>query len=624
LKALFSCAVVVGATLLATSLSSTPAIHVAKVQSPGAYDPVVRYALEAKLDAAEHRVEGRGTVTWRNTSHLPQRELYLHLYLNAFKNERSVFLSAKSGEGFRGAGLPARWGSISVKRLFARELDKDLWKGIDARTPGHPDDSTDVRVPLPQAVAPGEELTLEMEWVSELPSLVLRTGHAGSFHMVAQWFPKLARLEDDGTWSHFPFHRLGEFYADFGNFDVRIDAPEGVIIGATGVPDGSPKKKGEGRVEHHYLAARVHDFAFAAWDGFAELTAVANGVALRCLYPPGYEAAARLELDQVTRGLETLGEQYGAYPYPALTIVHPPDDAAEAGGMEYPMLITTGGDWWMPLVGLRYLELVTVHELTHQWFQGLLASNEDRWPFLDEGVTQWVSSDVLESWYPRGSAFQRFGFGLDAFAAMRVDTVDAGERGPLARSADAFVSGDDYGTLVYSKTAVLLETLARVYGRDRFRSALGVYAKRHRFEHPTPRDLLIAIEEGLGADAADALRAGIFGPGTVDYELVKLEATDEESQVVVRRHGELRFPVEIELHDSGGAVERVSWDGEGRIFDVRRPKRLSAAVVDPDTRVLIDGNLANNAQRVSPARVAPRMWTDAALLTELLLRFLAP
>src|SRR5262249_14149167 len=127
------------------------------------------------------------------------------------------------------------WGYIDVKRCTAQGLGAtDLWPAHAPGSPDDPDDETDVRLPLPVPLAPGATLELELEFSAKLPSIVLRTGYAGSFDFVAQWFPKLARLEDDGTFAHFPFHAQAEFYADYGGYDVTLDVPLNTVVGAVG------------------------------------------------------------------------------------------------------------------------------------------------------------------------------------------------------------------------------------------------------------------------------------------------------------------------------------------------------------------------------------------------------
>ena len=613
---------------------------------PAHADPVASYTLLASLDPAKHVVTGRGTIRWRNASSAAQSELWVHLYLNAFKNDHTFFMRFPIGDGFRGAGTPSEWGYIVVKR-FALAGGPDLWPGADKTTPGDPQDETDLRVPLPRPVPPGGELELEVEFESHLPSLLFRTGHSGSFEMVAQWFPKLARLEPDGRWAHWPFHHLSEFSADFGTYDVTIDTPEAFTVGATGWPEG--EVRAHGRVQRRFVQQDVHDFAFTAWDKFRELTALtADGVAIRVLYPPDHDAAATIELDAVRFGLEHLGRAYGRYPYRSLTVVHPPQGAEEGGGMEYPTLITTGGPWYAPWTGARLLDIVTVHELGHQWFYGLVASDEHAWPFLDEGVNSYAEVEAMEALAPGASAFRGLGLSVGIAALNRVPASEAEANARVAQAASDFATGGDYGSLVYNRTATILTTLANVYGPDEMRRAVGRYARRYRFQHPGPGDLIQAVREIVGEDAAEQLRVALFERGTVDYTVVELTSEPDEptrgivgdpaapsvpapvaagahgsgyrGSALVRRRGALRFPVDVDFIGEDGTVERVRWPAQESA--ARLPwhgkSKLARAVIDPEHRVLLDDDLGNNAKprgsSLSGALVDRLGFATAALL----------
>ncbi|HEY3495599.1 MAG TPA: M1 family metallopeptidase, partial [Polyangiaceae bacterium] len=409
---------------------------------------VASYTLSAKLDAPRHEITASGTLVFRNVSEAPLAELYFHLYLNAFKNEKSLFLRSPFGEG-RGGGRAEDWGYIDVAHCRARELDGvDLWPGRTPGTPSEPDDETDVRVPLPRPLEPGASLTLDLEWKAKLPAVVLRTGHARDFHFVGQWFPKLARLEPTGRFAHFPFHPQAEFYADYGDYDVTLDVPAAALSAATGERVES-HVRGDRRVER-YRARAVHDFAWTAWPGFRERTARIDGVAVRLLHPEGYETAAETTLATLARALPLASRLYGRYPYPTLTAVHPPEHAAEAGGMEYPTLITTGGPWYLGLLGDRALESVTIHELLHQWFYGLVATNEAAAPILDEGVTSYAELHALEAAYGPGSAFRGFGVELSATALARALSAARAEDLPVASPAADFPGFRALAALVYS------------------------------------------------------------------------------------------------------------------------------------------------------------------------------
>lgn len=609
---------------------------------------VASYTLSARLDEKEHRVTASGTIAWQNTARVAVSELYLHLYLNAFKNQRSLFLRSPFDEGRSGARAE-EWGYVDVERLVARELGVDLWPGHAPGSPADPDDETDVRLPLPRAIEPGERLTLEVAFSAKLPEIVERTGHARDFHLVAQWFPKLARLEGDGSWAHFSFHPQAEFYADFGDYDVTLDVPAEAVVGATGRMVES--RRSGARKTERYQAGPVHDFAWVAWPGFLERKARVGAVDVRVLHPPDGATSAAIELDAASRGLTRFSRLYGEYPYSTLTIVHPPEDAAAAGGMEYPTFITTGGPWYTAWVGPRAIESVTLHELLHQWFYGIVATHEAQFPFLDEGITTYAELSALDAFYGAGSAYHGFGLELSAASLARAFAARRSEDVPVASPAAAFPGFRSLAALVYSRTGTTLETLARVYGREKLERAIGRYAREQRFAHPGPDDFFAAIRAELGEQAATALEVALVRRGRVDYLVRELQTTrdrpaagvfDREGKrstvspgepkpgrwhgrVVIYRHGDIELPVDIELVDENGKRTRQRWDGHGshRVIDWLGDAPLAHAVVDPDQRVLLDDDLMNNAaaRETTPAA---RTFERALYFSELALAWIAP
>lgn len=607
---------------------------------PSSTPPVASYTLSARLDAPARLIDGSGRIDWVNRSRVATSELYFHLYLNGFQNSetllnRDPFVRPRGGLG---NGRPGR---TTLKKLAAPALGAaDLLAGAELHTPGDTEDATDVRIALPRAIEPGEQLSLEVEWESVLPDLIARTGVSRDFFFAGQWFPKLARLESDGTWAHFPFHPYAEFYADFGDYDVTLDVPAEMIVGASGARV-SDSVEGERRRVRHTVSS-VHDFAWTAWPGFRERSERIAGVDVRLLYPPGHERNAERTLDTVRFGLPHFAEAYGEYPYPTLTVVHPPAHAEQAGGMEYPTLITTGGPWHQTYWS-RLLETVTLHELGHQWFYGLLASNERRWPFLDEGLNSYAESVASERMLGEGSGAVLPGLTLAADAARRAMASLGAEGEPIALDAAEFASFNQLGALVYNRTALVFKTLARVYGQERLAAAFASYTRRHRFGHPTPDDFLSALAEVAGSDVADNARRALFDGAGVDYLVRELRTRASTpphgdfgaeapaasagflSRFVVVRHGELSFPVDVELRTEAGHVIRERWDGRGpwKVFEHDGASRIVAVVVDPDRSVLIDDDLLNNAVR-SDSDGAPHTTARALYSVELLLGALAP
>lgn len=613
-------------------------------------DDVADYTLRATLDPAAHLVHGEGTITWRNTSTTPVHELWMHLYLNAFKNERSAFLRERVGG--RGSTTPEDWGWIDVRKLVLRTSDAapiDLWPAAELRRPGD-EDETDAHVPLPVAIEPGEAVQLDVVFDDKLPAIVERTGYRGSYHMVGQWFPKVARLEHDGTWAHFPFHHLAEFYADYGTYDVTLDVPEAYTLGATGpvtewhVADGR-------RVERH-VQTDVHDFAWTAWDAWQVARETIDGVEVTLLYPRGFTRIAQRELATLRFGLPYYSAHYGRYPYKVLTVVHPQEDAAESGGMEYPTLITGMGSWMTP-PGVLVPELVTLHEMGHQWFYGLVATNELAWPFLDEGLNQFAEQDGMGKWRGDSSVVDLAGLSVSDATICAVGGTLGVHDEPVAQAANAFSTGQNYGALVYDRTASVVETLRRVYGDEPVMRALGRYARRFRFAHPGPDDLIAVFEEVLGVHVAATLRSALFDKGWVDYvvegvsaheavraagmfdadgkrQKVEPGARDEggwDNAVLVRRRGTLSLPVDVEFFLADGTTRREHWDGEGesRRFWWHGPSAVRSATVDPEDHVMIDMNLANNrGSSDGHGASAPRTLERATYWMQLALTAVSP
>jgi hypothetical protein len=572
--------------------------------------PVADYTFDVTLDTDQHLVHGKGVIRWRNHAEREVRELALHLYANAFRSQSSRFLSDPR-PGWLGRGAVRDYGHIDVEHFAIRQHGgKDLWPKARRADPTDTQDDTDMIVPLDRPIEEGDEVDIEVAWTTKLPSIVARMGYDGSFHMVAQWFPKLAKLERDGNFASFPFDRLTEFYADFGTYDVTMSVPSHFVVGATG-PRISERVEGDRKVVRH-VQSDIHDFAFVAWDAFRELRRDVDGTDVRVLFPPGHDAIAKEQLEVTVFGLRHFGRRYGAYPYPSLTIVHPPVGAREAGGMEYPTLITTGGPWWRRGVAGSSRAL-TLHELGHQYFHGLVATNENAWPFLDEGLTTFVEVDALQAgWGNRGAIALR-SWGVAAPTVLRHMGVLGGQDDVIATSAPDFHSGYTYGRLVYSRAALVLETLDRVHG-GRLQHALGRYARRYRFTHPGPDHLVGSVRDVLGDPAAEFLRTCLYDRGWIDVAIQDLTCAERTCTLVVVRRGNLEVPVDVRwIHGDGSETTSV-WNAREASASLKLESTSSVvgAILDPDHKILIDEDFSNNAIRRD---AQPRAWRTRGVLT---------
>ena len=613
---------------------------------------VASYAIAARLDPGSHRIDGRQTVRWRNPSRLPARELCFHLYVNGFRNSASTWLRREGREQI-GELEPDGWGWIEIDRveIADRELTLDL--AFAAPDDANPGDRTVALLPLPFEVAAGEELELAVWFTAQLPRAVARTGYRGDYHFAAQWFPKLGVRDPDGSWRCRQFHRSSEFLADFGDYEVEITVPERFVVGATGVRAGS-EPAGDGEVTHRYVQRGVHDFAWTAWPDFVEHTRTFRyegrheglpEVEITLLGRPDAKHHAERYLAAVEHSLRLFGTWYGPYPYTTLTVVDPAWGAGATGGMEYPTFITGGTRIFNPAPTMAP-EGVTVHEFGHQYFYGLIATDEVAESYLDEGINTYASYRVLaEAYGPRAWSFRAFGVPL-VFPGIRQSWQLDSRPGyfrrpstdPIARTSYGYLDRQAYRDLTYGKMALAMGQLERMLGRETMERAMRAYSAEWRFRHPRTADFIHSMSRSSGRDLSGYFDQVLYGSDVLDYAVTVAESRrrkgpigvfgegDErqtfaeaeqlpgfESEVVVRRLGGVRVPVAVELAFAGGERRRLRWDGEERWVRYRiTGPRLLWAEADPDEVHLLDVDRLNNSRRTEPDRRASRRWTARA------------
>lgn len=579
-----------------------------------------RYTLRARLDEKRHEVQGSGTIGWTNRSDRATDEIWLHLYLNAF-SKGSLFLR---GAGGRSGGLAGREGRIDIQRLSSPTFaDRDLWPSADRHSPGDPNDRTDIRVPLPEPVAPGATLELQVEFTAVLPEIVERTGYSGDYHFVAQWFPKLARLERDGTWAHFPFHAFAEFYADFDDYEVVLDVPANHRVGATGslqpLAQGGQPAGEPGRARYVARAESVVDFAWSSSPGFGSETRRLGPTLVHLLHEEDEPLVRRAHWETLSAGLEDLGRWLGDYPYPELTVVVPGPKGERSGGMEYPSLITTGGGEMAPRLGIRAAELLVIHELAHQWFQSLVATNEAEYPFLDEGLASYAEWRFLQSRYGSGSLVSLLGLRLSRNAGGRFAALYGRESGvAINQPARDFSSFQVLAREIYCRTPLVLETLARTFGRRAVDSAVAAYARQGRGGHPTPPDFYRTLAAYLGEEHLPMIvelfdRPGRFNLGLASVATQKAADGEFESTIVVEQTAGPSLPYEVLVDFGVAGRRRLLGTGAAKreTFSIHHAQPLKFVHLDPDEHLVLDDDPIDDRWAARTDEPPPRAFLAA-------------
>jgi hypothetical protein len=584
------------------------------------------YVINARLDTDQKVVYASEKLQWKNISNHPVRELQFHLYLNAFRNLKSTFLSKLHYRHRRFSRLDStKLGGIDIDRLVV-DGKYDLTSKIEFIQPddGNICDSTVVRVSLPIAVLPSKEITIEIGFCSRLPRIIARTGYVYDFFLLGQWFPKIGVLED-GQWNCHQFHINSEFFSDFGVYEVNMTLPVEYIVEATGIL--IDLEEGDSLKTMHFRAEDVHDFALTAWPKFKKHTKMIEDVEVNLLYAAEHSGQIDRYLQAISVAIKYLGNWLKPYPYPNLTVVDVPLFAGGASGMEYPCFITTLSLWGAPFDVKLYPEEVTIHEYAHQYFYGLLASNEVEESWLDEGFTSYATNKVMNYMFGRHSSFSTLfnihkgQFDSHKNSYMRQPTLDF-----VLKPSWEFSTGG-YGFTQYDKPVLILQTLENLLGEETMNKILSTYFDRWQFKHPTSEDFFVVVNEIAPQNMDWFLIKALQTTEVIDYSVLSIsnEIMDRKkycptiytSEVLVKREGTFQIPVEICFTFENGDTLMREWNGNEteQIYTFQHSSPLIAAQIDPMNKICLDLNWTNNSKTVSPQKGAfYRHWLNSLKL----------
>lgn len=581
-------------------------------------EPVVEYAIDARLLPANRDLEATQVLTWRNPTQIAAKTLRFHLYYNAFRGPETTFMREHGLRRFksRKKDRERRYGGIDILELN-RIGGENLTKKITFMAPddNNENDRTVIEVPLLEPVAPGDVIRLRFRFQLKIPEIFVRTGCWKDFFFMGQWFPKIGVFQSDGTWHCHQFHANSEFFADFGRYRVAVTLPEEYVVGATG-NSVSAVNHADGTVTHTFAQDRIHDFAWTAWPQFKQLrrNATVPGrerpVEVVLLLDPQHEDARDRYFHSVIFAMRFLSEKLFPYPYDRITVVDPPLGAAGAMGMEYPTLITGGHISFLP-DGMHFTEMVTIHEFGHQFWYGLIASDEFREAWLDEGINTFFEGEIMDAYFKESPSL------LDWFG-IRIGDAES-RRGPLKgipvvervnQPSWHFLSGGNYSNHVYNRAAVFIDTLKGYLGKEQLYDFFAQYARKYAWRHPSTHDFVTTLNEVTGRDLGWAFEQFINGTGRLDLAVHSLSSQRLESDPVSYRNEVLLlrregfFPAEVLIRLRNGREVRHLWKDPGRWkrLEFTHESPLHAVVIDPEFRIPLDHDLINNSKTARPAR----------------------
>jgi len=585
---------------------------------------VVHYEINARYDPAKHTIDATEVLTYHNLTGQALDHFPFHLYQNAFQ-PNATFVKDSKLMGSRDTHYE-KW---EAKYYGAEEISRfevvgqgDLTKELQYIQPddGNKDDKTVIDAKLPKAIPPGAFVQFKISFHDQMPETQARSGWKRDFLLGGQWFPKVGVFWH-GAWNCHQYHNTTEFFADFGVYDVRLTVPQYEVIGASGV-EVSNVKNADGTKTVTYHGDDIHDFAWTVSPRFkvreATYQSQMGPIQLRFLMQPAHWSQAERH-ERITREtLDRFEKWYGPYPYKTLTVVDPEAGSA-AGGMEYPTFITGDTSWFAP-DGFHEVEIVVEHEFGHQYWYGMVATNEFEEAWMDEGINSYTEVKVLDSILGKETSILNL---AGATTGEREEQRDfyksAIDFDPMTRKAYQFFTSNSYAGVTYGKTASVLLTLEGIIGEDTMTRAMHAYFMKYRFTHPTAVDFLHTIEEVSGKNLDWYFKQAVYGSQVLDYEVLDLNSfpvnwfkedqdkakkskqddknTVYQSYVSVHRRGEFTMPVEIEIKFDNGEKVREHWDGQDRWtrFSYVKKAKVVSAEIDPDHTVQLDRDNFNNS-----------------------------
>jgi len=510
----------------------------------------VEYAMDVKLDVASHKMQGTQKLTYYNNSRDTLTKVYYHLYFNAFQPGSMMDVRSRNvpdpDPRVEDRIFQLKENEIGYQRI--RSLKQD-GRDISFHTMG-----TILEVTLKKPLLPSGKTVLEMEFEAQVPIQIRRSGRdskEGVAYSMTQWYPKLAEYDHLG-WHAYPYIAR-EFHGVWGDFDVKITLDPKFVVAGTGVLQNPEKvghgyekagvnvKRPEGDLTWHFIARNVHDFAWAADPDYKhDIAKVPGGPELHFFYQPGDKTTAnwtRLQSAAVQH-FQFMNTTFGKYPYDVYSIIQGGD-----GGMEYPMCtLITGERSFGSLVG------VTAHEVSHSWFQGVLANNEALYPWFDEGFTDFSANESLAKIFnepdPHGRSYAAY-FSL----------VQSGDQEPASEHADHYNTNRAYSIAAYGMGAIFLHQLKYIIGEDNFYKGMRRYYETWKFKHPEPNDFIRVMEKVSGMQLHWYLRYFIHTTKTIDYGIRSVVENNGSTYVTLARLGDFPMPVDLVVTLRDGTQE---------------------------------------------------------------------
>ena len=546
------------------------------------------YKMTVDMDVKTYQYNGKQTLVYTNNSNDTLRRVFYHLYSNAFQpgsemDARIQTIKDPDGRMVTKKTIDGKEVKESrIKNLLPSEIGflhvsnfKQDGKSATAKEVG-----TILEVTLAKPLLPKSKTTFTLDFSGQVPVQIRRSGRnnaEGVALSMAQWYPKMSEFDFEG-WHANPYIAR-EFHGVWGNFDVKISIDKDYILGGTGYLQNPNeigfgyeakgakvnKKIVDNKLTWHFVAPNVHDFAWAADKNYIHDTVLAeNGITLHFLYKnnPQFVPNWKKLQPETAKLMAVYNKTVGKYPYKQYSVIQGGD-----GGMEYAMCtLILGNGTYDGLLG------VTAHEMAHSWFQHVLATNESKHGWMDEGFTSFLEDYVLNE-IAENKVENPFESAYRGYILM----ANSGKEQSQTLHADRFDENRVYSITSYSKGELFLTQLQYLLGKDNLMKTLKKYYQDFKFKHPTPNDIKRTAERVSGANLDWYLTDWTQTTNTIDYGIKAVAETDGKTSITLERIGRMPMPVDLTVQYADGSAENyyiplrmMSFSKENQTTNVKR------------------------------------------------------
>ncbi len=517
----------------------------------------VNYTMEIDMDVNTNKYQGKQKLEYTNNSPDVLDRVYYHLYFNAFQPGSMMDVRSRTITDPDGR-VKDRISKLNEDEIGYQKIQSLKQNGRDVK---FSTEGTILEVMLNIPIKSGETTTFDMVWEAQVPVQIRRTGRdnaEGIRYSMAQWFPKLSEYDYQG-WHANPY--IGrEFYGVWGDFDVKISIDKDYVLGGTGYLQ-NPQEIGHGyerpgqqlnqkvqngKLTWHFKAPNVHDFMWAADPDYVhETRTMANGTVLHFFHQDGQnDENWKMLPDLTVRAFEYANANFGQYPYDQFTVIQGGD-----GGMEYPMSTLINGSRGNPLG-------VTIHEFMHDWYHGVLGSNESLHPWMDEGFTSYASGRIgahLRGTIPDQTDLSKLGSPFSQGSYLR--SAQSGFEEALSTHSDHYDRNGIYGAAAYGKGAVWMSQMGYVMGEENRDKALLQYFEDWKFKHPNPNDLIRSFEKVSNLELDWYNEYFVFTTKQIDYGVKNVTKEGDKTKVSLEKVKQMPMPVDMVVTYKDGTKE---------------------------------------------------------------------